>query len=248
MVSKKLSLKLGWFYPDLMNTYGDYGNVVVLQNRAAWVGVKLEVVKVDIHNNQIGDRDIDLIFMGGAQDRQQSIVSSDLINNKRPLINELLDRQVPGLFICGAYQLMGNYYVTAEGTKIEGLKIFDLYTEQPAANSQRLIGNITLQSTLFPQTSIVGFENHGGRTYLGSQSQPLGTVIVGHGNNGEDKKEGVVYKNAIGSYLHGPILPINPIITDWLISKAIETKYTEKLPLAFPGDDFEKMIRESISG
>lgn len=250
MKNRKLSLTIGWLYPELMSTYGDRGNIIVLQKRCEWRGIEPEIKKLDLGFKIEDLRKCDLLFMGGAQDRQQKIVSEDL-REKADVLSKLIQDDIPGLYICGAYQFLGKYYKEADGTIIEGLGIFDLYTESPGENSARLIGNIVaslchpelvsgsqdsnLRQNDIKRETIVGFENHGGRTYLEKGVQPLATVKVGFGNNGNqprldggqagDKTEGAVYKNSFGSYMHGPILPKNPHFADLLIKLALEKKY-----------------------
>lgn len=244
-MAKELKLTIGWFYPDLMNTYGDYGNVAVLETRAIWARIEVEVRAIDAGSQLEKDKHVDLMFMGGAQDRQQASVSQDLVSNKGSLLKDLIEADVPGLFICGAYQLLGNSYIAADSSSIDGLKIFDIETKSPSATTPRLIGDIVIKSDLSPE-SIVGFENHGGRTILGNRAKPFGHVLSGQGNNGTDGTEGTIYRRSIGSYLHGPILPINPKIADWLITKALETKYGQPISLTFPDDTIEAMIRQKI--
>ena len=166
-----------------------------------------------------------------------------------PAINALinaLENKIPGLFICGAYQFLGKFYKAADGTMIKGLSFFDLYTENPGLNYKRLIGNVIIETKLF-KTNIVGFENHGGRTYLNNRDQAFATVIKGFGNNGEDKTEGIIYKNSIGTYLHGPILPKNPELADYIIKKALEAKYKEEINLAPLDDSLELKARQFIA-
>ncbi|MDO8660092.1 MAG: hypothetical protein Q7K54_05885 [Candidatus Parcubacteria bacterium] len=223
----KQSLTIGWLYPELMSTYGDRGNIIVLQKRCEWRGIKTEALKLDLHFNPNQLTQCDLLFMGGAQDRQQQIVSEDLLK-KRDLLKNKIEDGTPGLYICGAYQFLGKYYKEADGTVIPGLDILDLYTENPGLNHTRLIGNISIRrhpELVSGSQVLVGFENHGGRTYLGKNIKPLGKVIKGFGNNGTDQTEGAVYKNSFGSYLHGPILPKNPEFADLLIKLALEKKY-----------------------
>jgi len=242
MDKDKFSLTIGWLYPDLMSTYGDRGNIICLQKRCQWRGINVEVKELSIGNGESDLEDCDLLFMGGAQDRQQKIASEDLRENKGPIIKKLVEDDVPGLFICGAYQFMGHYYRPAEGKEILGLGIFDLYTVHPGKDKPRCIGNVVVEIAPLldcPIATIVGFENHGGRTYLGKSMEPLGKVVVGYGNNGEDRTEGCVYKNAIGSYLHGPILPKNPHLADHLIKMALEKKYGRKMRLSQLDDALE---------
>jgi len=248
------SLTIGWLYPELMSTYGDRGNILVLQKRCAWRGIKTEIINIDqtTRNSQLAT--LNLIFGGGAQDREQEIVMKDLYTKKHA-IKQLIEGDIPALFVCGAPQLMGNYYEPAEGKKIEGLGIFDMYTKHPGPKQDRLVGNVvakieiknlSIPHSLVPVPYIVGFENHGGRTFLGSNTKPFAKVIKGFGNNGEDGTEGVIYKNAIGSYLHGPLLPKNPQIADWLIEKALEVKYKKKIMLDPLDDSLEQKAQEAI--
>lgn len=252
----KKSLVIGWLYPELMSTYGDRGNIIVLQKRCAWRGIKAEVLSLDLHFNPNQLSQCDLLFMGGAQDRQQQIVSEDLMR-KREILKGKIEDGVSGLYICGAYQFLGKYYKEADGTTIPGLDILDLYTENPGTNYTRLIGNIAVKTRGVVSVSplrwnhdsiLVGFENHGGRTYLGKNVKPLGKVIKGFGNNGEDLTEGVVYKNSFGSYFHGPILPKNPFLADLLIKLALEKKYPSSPTDLSPLDDsLEMSARNAIA-
>jgi hypothetical protein len=214
-----------------MSIYGDRGNIICLQKRCESRGIKAVIKNISLQSPLSDLEGSDLLFMGGAQDSQQIIASLDLLQEKRKVLTEMIESGIPGLYICGAYQLLGKYYEEASGTIIEGLGIFDLYTKNPGSNYKRLSGNIStkINQILFPDYGtmnyLVGFENHGGRTYLGKNIQPLGKTIKGFGNNDTEKTEGAVYKNSIGSYLHGPILPKNPQLADFLIEKALEKKY-----------------------
>ena len=187
--------------------------------------------------------------MGGAQDLQQEIVMKDLFGEKGEIIKQLIENGTPGLFICGAYQFLGNYYKDAYGTKIPGLGIFDMYTES-FKTKPRLIGNIVVSPSPLSShlgerdiTKIVGFENHGGRTYLKDKTQAFAKVIRGFGNNGEDKTEGIHYKNSIGTYLHGPILPSNPELAVYLLNLAYKKKYGEDLRINFD-DELSKKAKQ----
>ncbi len=245
----KQKLIIGWLYPDLMSTYGDRGNIITLQKRCEWRGIETEVKRLDVgfDNKQLAI--CDLLFMGGAQDTQQNIVSHDFSAKKTALLKELIESGTPGLYICGAYQFLGKYYKEANGNKIPGLGILDLYTENPGGNSPRLIGNTAIKilntEYLIHNTILVGFENHGGRTYIADKNLAFGKVIKGFGNNGKDKTEGIMYKNSIGTYLHGPILPKNPKLADFLIQKALEKKYG-KSKLKHLDDSLENKAREII--
>lgn len=223
---KKQAIKIAWLYPDLMSTYGDRGNVIVLSKRCEWRGIQSEVVPVTLETPVAKLEACDIIFMGGAQDRQQKLAGEDFLRNKGPVVKKMVEKGIPALFVCAAYQFVGNYYKPYQGEPIPGAGIWDLYTEHPGDQAKRLIGN-TAAEIINPKelagTIIVGFENHGGRTHLGPKMKPLARVTRGFGNNGADGYEGAVYKNSIGCYFHGPLLPKNPAIADWLIGKVVGT-------------------------
>lgn len=245
-------LILGWLYPELMSTYGDRGNIITLTKRCEWRDIKVTIIPIDQKTNDQQLKSIDLLFGGGAQDREQTMVIQDL-QRKKASIAYLIEHDKPALFVCGAPQLMGNYYEPAEGERINGLGIFDMVSKHPGKNEDRLIGNIiaTVQWDNLGEAGkkdiIVGFENHGGRTYLGHNAKPFGKVIKGYGNNGKDHTEGVVYKNAIGCYFHGPLLPKNPSIADWLIQKALEVKYQTPVTLKQLDDTLELQAQKAIA-
>ena len=241
---KKYSLIIGWLYPELMSTYGDRGNIIVLQKRCQWRGIKVEIKRLDLGFTINDLKKCDILFMGGAQDRQQQIVAEDLLK-KRLTLRKMVNDGIPGLYICGAYQFLGKYYREADGTVINGLGILDLYTENPGVGFSRLIGNSVAR--VLDNKTIVGFENHGGRTYLGKQVKPLGKVMKGFGNNGEDLTEGAIYKNSFGSYFHGPILPKNPQFADLLIKLALEKKYQSPIDLSPLADSLEEKARNIIA-
>lgn len=243
MTNKHPSLTVNWMYPDLMNTYGDRGNVIALKMRCLWRKIQVDIISHTLESCAEDLKDSDLIFMGGAQDSQQKLVSRDLYKKKGETLKKLVENGIPGLFICGAYQFLGHYYQPAEGPKIPGLSIFDIKTIHFGLSKPRAIGNIVLK---WNKEILVGFENHGGRTYLGHGVKSLGLVVKGYGNNGEDQTEGVIYKNAIGTYLHGPILPKNPKLSDWLISKALERKYQQEINLEPLDDRLETQAHDFI--
>jgi CobQ-like glutamine amidotransferase family enzyme len=238
-------LTIGWLYPELMNIYGDRGNVTVLQKRCEWRQIETKVLRLDVGFKENELEKCDIILMGGAQDKQQEAVAEDLFA-KAVVLNTAIEKGIPGIYVCGAYQMLGNYYKEANGNKIKGLGIFDFYTESPEQNSKRLIGNIITYSEKL-NYRLIGFENHGGRTYLGKNVEPLGKVIKGFGNNGEDKTEGAIYKNSIGTYLHGPLLPKNSLLADYLIKQALEIKFKIKVPLKKLEDNLENQAREAIA-
>lgn len=218
------TVQIAWLYPDLMSTYGDRGNVIVLRQRCLFRGIAATVVPITLETSQSKLTSCDMIFMGGAQDRQQKLAAIDFLKHKGPVVKRMIEKGTPALFVCAAYQFVGRYYKPYQGEKIEGAGIWDLYTEHPGDQAKRCIGN-TVAEIIYPAelsgTTIVGFENHGGRTYLGPSMKPLARVIRGYGNNGEDGFEGATYKHTIGSYFHGPLLPKNPAIADWLISHTV---------------------------
>ena len=247
----KYSLSIGWLYPELMSTYGDRGNIICLQKRCEWRGIKTDVLAIDQDTPLSRLKTIDLLFGGGAQDKEQDLVMKDLKGKKAEAIKELIDHNVPALFVCGAPQLMGKYYEPAVGKRIEGVGVFDMITTNPGPDVPRCIGNIVAR-IVFDQfdpepRTIVGFENHGGRTFLAKDAKPFGKVIKGFGNNGNDGTEGVVYKNAIGCYFHGPLLPKNPHVADWLIKKALEVKYIKTIELTKLDDSMEWQAHKTIA-
>jgi CobQ-like glutamine amidotransferase family enzyme len=239
------SLTIGWLYPDLMSTYGDRGNIVVLSKLLQWNGIIAEVLPIQQHTSLDQIKTVDFIFGGGSQDSQQEIVMRDLMGKKGEVIKELIEQNKPALFVCGSPQIMGNYYEPAFGKKIEGLGIFDMVSINPGSSKPRCIGNIiaeinwdNVDSLYSDQNSkIVGFENHGGRTYLGKNCKPFAKVLHGYGNNGEDHTEGVVYKHAVGCYFHGPLLPKNPQVAKYLLEKALSEKYNENTTISLEQND-----------
>lgn len=245
-------LTIAWLYPDLMSTYGDRGNVIVLTKRCQWRNIATHVKPVTLETPVKDLKACDLIFMGGAQDRQQKLAGQDFLKHKGPIVREMVEAGIPALFVCAAYQFVGHYYKPYQGEKIPGAGIFDLITEHPGDQAKRLIGNVVAELMpndkwpMLNKKTIVGFENHGGRTYLGSKMKPLAKVIKGFGNNGEDGFEGAVYKNSIGSYFHGPILPKNPHIADGLIAKALEKKYKKTIKLQKLNDELEWQAHEFL--
>lgn len=251
MKKNYISITIGWLYPELMSTYGDRGNIIVLTKRCEWREITVTVLPIDFKSTINDLRSCDLIFGGGAQDRQQGILVEDLREKKGPILKKLFDRGIPGLFVCGAPQLLGHYYMTGDGKKLEGLGIFDMVSRHFGKSKPRCIGNTVgklianyrIANCEYKDT-IVGFENHGGRTYLGKGVKPFAKVIKGCGNNGEDGTEGAVYKNCIATYSHGPFLPKNPHIADWLLTKTLEVKYKKKTLLEPLDDSLEWQAHE----
>lgn len=251
-----MELKIGWLYPTLMSTYGDRGNVICLQQRCQWRDIEVSVIPLDRQSDVARFEEIDLIVGGGAQDRQQEIVMRDLKGAKAETLRAKIEAGTPGVFTCGSPQLLGHYYEPALGQRIEGLGLLDLVSKHPGPDAARCIGNVVieltasplaqdLKSTLGEEPIVIGFENHGGRTYLESV-QPLGRVIKGYGNNGEDGTEGAFYQNAIATYSHGPLLPKNPFLADWLIKTALEQKYQVPVSLTEINDFLAFEARQAM--
>lgn len=233
-----MKLTIGHLYPDLLNLYGDRGNIQCLMKRCLWRGIEAETVSFEL-DDKIDFSNLDIVLLGGGSDREQMLVCEKLKEIQKDF-KEYVEQDGVVIAICGGYQLLGNYYNTEKG-KMEGLSLVDMYTEQ---GENRLIDNIVLQSELFDMP-IVGFENHGGRTFIGKNS-PLGKVLYGSGNDGKSGYEGVVYKNVIGTYLHGPLLPKNPQLADELILRALRKKYGKDVTLAPLDDSQEKAANDYI--
>jgi CobQ-like glutamine amidotransferase family enzyme len=204
-----------------MNIYGDRGNIMCLRRRCDVRGIGFELTELGM-GERLEAAAYDLIFAGGAQDREQRVVVDDLMATKANALREAVERDVVVLAVCGAYQLFGKYYRESSGAELPGVGIFDLHTEHPGEGASRLIGNIVID---WDGRTVVGFENHGGRTYLAPSIRALGRVKSGHGNNGVDGGEGAVYRNAFGTYVHGSLLPKNPALADHLIATALRRRY-----------------------
>ena len=252
-----MKLTLGWLYYDLMNTYGDQGNILILQRRAQARKIKVEILELSLESSYKDIAGCDLLLMGGAEDRQQEIVIQDLVKKKRQVLKDKIEQNIPALFICGAFQFLGQFYRTAKGKELECLGILPFHTVHPGPKAKRLIGEIVieitnqalLQSSIFNSQSsklLVGFENHGGRTYLNDNDSALGKVIKGHGNNDQDNLEGFVFHNTIGTYLHGPLLPRSPILADFLLVKALELKYNHEIELKPLKDELEQANQQYL--
>lgn len=222
-------------YARDMNIYGDNGNVQVVMQRAKWHGYTPKLIRYNP-----GDpfpKDVDIVIGGGGQDSGQDKVQADLLRIS-PHLHALAKKNVPMLMICGLYQLFGKFFRTREGKIIHGIGVLDVETH---AGTERLIGNIVTENADFGE--VIGYENHSGQTFLGAGVVAFGTVKRGAGNNGQDDTEGARYKNVIGTYLHGSLLPKNPAIADWLIEQAIIRKGGEFTPTVID-DRFAKLARE----
>lgn len=234
-------LKIGWLYPKTMNLYGDRGNIIAFSYRAQQRGIDVTVKNIEV-GEKFDSQQIDFAFFGGGQDKEQKIVSHDL-QKKAKDIKKFYDMKKPMLSICGGYQLLGNFFQTCEGKKINGIGVFDVNT---FGSHERMIGNVCVRSKLFGDAKILGFENHSGRTFLGNKSEALGEVIKGGGNNGADKTEGIISNNFVGTYLHGPLLPKNSMFTDWFIEKTLQIKYNKPVKLNKIDDRLENEAREYV--
>ena len=229
------TVRLWHLYPREMNIYADRGNIAVLRTRLHRRGLDLELREVGPGEGPPDDG-ADLVYLGGGQDRDQLTVAADLAATKAAALRGLLEGGAVGLFVCGGYQLAGHSYRTAAGETVGGLGVLDVET---VAGDGRLIGDIVLASELAGGSEagrLVGYENHAGRTTLGDGAKALGRVLKGHGNNGRDRSEGAVVNRALGTYLHGPLLPKNPWLADLLLGWALEHRYGRGFDLE-PLDD-----------
>ncbi len=227
----RYQLILGHLYPDQLNLYGDRGNILVLRERCRWRGIDLQVRQLGV-GDALAPDEYDLLFIGGGQDKEQAPVAEDLREIKAIGLWAAIEDDMPVLAVCGGYQLLAHYYRPASGPDMRGLGVFDAWTIHKGPKAPRCIGNIVIE---WQGQTLVGFENHGGRTYLGT-AKPLGSVLAGHGNNSEDHTEGALYRNTFGTYLHGSLLPKNPHFADHLLLLALRRKYGPEVTLA-PLDD-----------
>jgi CobQ-like glutamine amidotransferase family enzyme len=238
MIATTSSLTITWLYATKMNIYGDRGNVIALQRRAAWRGID-----VTIHESGIGDpiaEDTNIFFFGGGQDQAQIDVAMDLQGTKGDRIRKAVDAGASLLSVCGGYQLLGHEYRPHDAEPLPGIGMFDVVS---TAGPERFIGNVVIESQW---GELVGFENHSGLTFLGDGLSPMGKVLVGHGNNGRDGTEGAIYRNALGCYMHGALLPKNPALTDWLIEAGLRHRYGE-VPLLAELDDRLELTAHSTA-
>jgi len=232
-------LLIGWLYGTKMNIYGDRGNVLALAQRARWRGIEPEVREIGLRD-PLPD-DVDVFFFGGGQDQEQVAVSRDLQGEKGERLKAAVDDGASLLSVCGGYQLLGHEYRPHAADALPGIGLFDLVSE---AGPERFIGNVVVESQW---GELVGFENHSGLTFLGEGATPMGRVRVGRGNNGRDATEGAIYRHAVGCYLHGALLPKNPVLTDWLIEAGLRRRYGA-YDLAPLDDAVERAAHESAVG
>ena len=217
--NKQMKFTIGWLYSDLMNIYGDRGNILTLAKRAEWHGLEASIQ--ELGRGPTDDlSDIDVFFFGGGQDREQALIYDDLRQFKQTSLQKATEDGAQILAVCGGYQLLGHYYQTGDGRRFDGIGMLDVKTE---AGKKRFIGDVVVQTSIqhIEPDTLVGFENHSGRTFLGEKARPLGKVLHGSGNNGSDRTEGAVQGNIIGTYLHGSLLPKNPHLADHMIGRAI---------------------------
>ena len=216
----KRRLTLAHFYPSLMNLYGDRGNIMALRARCAARGIDLDVRAIEI-GDPWNPEQTDIVFIGGGQDREQRRIQADLVARAGPL-RDYRDADGVTLAVCGGYQMFGRSYRDIDGEVMDGAGVFDIVSSHPGRRFQRCVGNVV---ALWEDDTLVGFENHGGRSYLNEGAQPLATVVAGFGNNGGDGTEGARTRNAFGTYLHGALLPKNPRLADRLLRLALARRY-----------------------
>ncbi|OLD50382.1 MAG: hypothetical protein AUI42_03535 [Actinobacteria bacterium 13_1_40CM_2_65_8] len=225
MARHRKTFTVGWLYPDLMNIYGDRGNILTLLKRAEWRDYEARLIELGRGTAKRTNRmdEVDIFFFGGGQDREQALVYEDLLETKQQPLERAVAAGASVLAVCGGYQLLGHYYQTGEGERFPGIGLIDVRTE---AGKRRFIGDVVVDAALVDITpnTLVGFENHSGRTYLGPRAKPLGRVRMGFGNNGEDHTEGCLQGGVLGTYLHGSLLPKNPHLADHLIRSALRRR------------------------
>ena len=216
-----MELNICHLYPDILNLYGDRGNVLCMRKRLNWRGIEANVEEVSI-GQKLEASKYDLLFIGGGQDFEQEVLLPDLRGEKTQELISAIEDGLPVLAICGGYQMLGQYYKTWDGVQCDFTGALDLYT---IGGEKRMIGNYMFTCDELPGLNVVGFENHSGKTYLGSGVKPLGQVLEGYGNNGEDKTAGARYLNVFASYSHGCLLPKNPVLCDHILKTALTHKY-----------------------
>src|SRR6266581_788316 len=217
---KPFTLTLGHLYPEQLNLYGDRGNIMTLWRRCQQRGIEMRVVGLGM-GDALAPDEYDMLFIGGGQDKEQAPVAQDLYEVKGIGLWAAIEDDMPVLAVCGGFQLLAHYYRPASGPDMKGLGVFDAWTIHKGAHVPRCIGDVAIS---WNGSTLVGFENHGGRTYLGT-AKPLGKVLKGHGNNAEDASEGAIYRNAYGTYMHGSLLPKNPHFADYFIGLALRRIY-----------------------
>src|SRR5438067_1130476 len=237
------ALRLIHLYPDLMSVYGDRGNVLALVRRAEWRGIDVDVRELSL-GDTLDPSEVDLIFFGGGQDREQAVVSPDFLEQKGGAVRQAVEDGAALLSVCGGYQLLGASYTTVDGQELPGAGLFAV---RSVPGPRRHIGNVLIETALDGRRrTLVGVEHHSGRTYLGPGVDPLGRIVVGAGNNGEDGTEGAVYRSAIGCYLHGSLLPKNPWLADRLLTDALRHSLGERVSLEPLDDSLENEAHAAV--
>ncbi len=233
-------LRICHLYPDILNLYGDRGNIICMTRRMQWRGIETEVTGISV-GDSLNYEDYDLFFIGGGQDFEQGVLLKDLAAGKSAQIKEAIEAEKVFLAICGGYQMLGQYYKTWDGQQCDFIGALDLYT---VGEKERMIGNYMYQCDESDGGFVVvGFENHSGKTYLGDKVRPMGTVLAGNGNNGKDKTEGARYKNVFATYSHGSLLPKNPRLADHILKTALKRRYPG-IELEALDDTFENNAHE----
>lgn len=231
-----MELNICHLYPDILNLYGDRGNIITMKRRLEGRGIKVNIDECSIGQPLNADK-YDIFFIGGGQDFEQEVLLRDLSSGKAQDIRTAVEEEKTFLAICGGYQMLGEYYKTWDGVQLDFIGAIGVHT---IGAKERMIGNYMFRTT--PEsgdTVVVGFENHSGKTYLSEQVAPLGMMLSGNGNNGEDKTEGARYKNVFGTYSHGSLLPKNPVLCDFILQTALNHRYDGAEPLAPLDDTFE---------
>jgi lipid II isoglutaminyl synthase (glutamine-hydrolysing) len=245
------TLTIAHLYPEQMNIYGDRGNILTLTQRCRWRGIDVRVAPI-VPGAAVDWTRYDLAFFGGGQDSGQALIADDFVQRHGPSLKAAIDDGLVLLAICGGYQLLGHYFLTHTGEKLPGIGALDVHT---VGGTKRLIGNIVIEWSVANRSQpaapdkrnrLVGFENHSGRTYLGAEVQPLGRVLRGYGNNGEDRSEGAVFRNTHGCYMHGSLLPKNPHFADHLLVLALERRYGSGAALTPLDDRLERHAHSTM--
>lgn len=224
-------------YPDLLDLYGDRGNILALAARCRWRGIEPVIQQASL-GEDLDFIGMDILFLGGGSDREQGLLVQDLMRHEKEL-RKAIENGLVVLAICGGYQMLGRDYQMANGKILQFLGIIDIWT---IAGEKRLIGNVVVEIN---GKTMVGFENHSGKTFLGEGVTPLGKVLFGNGNNGDDHEEGVRYRNVFGTYLHGPLLPKNPRLADLLLELALQRRGSD-VPLEQLDDSLEELAHDAM--
>jgi len=239
-----MNLNILCLYPNIMDLYGDNGNIEILKYRAKQRNIEINIDTYTIGDEEPNFYEYDIVFLGGGSDKEQKVVAKDIMKFKTQ-IERSINLGVFYLLICGGFQLFGKYYKDSNNNTIEGLNIFEYYTEASTDKKERCIGNIVIESVFNGQkVELLGFENHGGQTY--NVDEPFGRVIYGNGNTFKNEYEGFMMENIIGTYLHGPLLSKNPELADYILKYCLERKYKKKINLKKINDEFECQAKKEM--